>query len=73
MDLHSILIQSAAASTRTTEAGNLVGFDWELVVVRDLLALLDVSLGINDNLFLPVNSDDLGVAVGLQESIQQNE
>lgn len=70
MGFHStlgpVLVQSATASTRTTEARNLVGFNRELIVIRNLLALLDITLGIDDNLFLPVDSDNLGVAVGLK-------
>lgn len=59
------LIQCTPASTRAAQARDLLGFERELVVVRDLLSFLNVSLGINDNLLLPIHRDDLGVTVGL--------
>jgi hypothetical protein len=61
------LVQGAAASSRATETGDLVGLDWELVIVRDFLAFFDISFGIDDNLFLAVDCDNFGVAVGLIE------
>jgi hypothetical protein len=37
--------------------------DWELVIVSNLLAWAEVSFGVNNNLWLVRNLDDLSIAI----------
>ena len=50
---------------RPTKTDDLFLFDGEFVVVSDLLPRLYVSLGVDDNLLVVTDVDDLGVTVGL--------
>ena len=59
------LVEGPPAVLRATEAGDLDVLDGELVVIGDLLIDVDVLLGIDDDLFLRLHRDHLGVAVGL--------
>lgn len=59
------LVEGPPAVLRATEAGDLDVLDGELVVIGDLLIDVDVLLGIDDDLFLRLHCDHLGVAVGL--------
>lgn len=59
------LVEGPPAVLRATEAGDLDVLDGELVVIGDLLIDVDVLLGIDDDLFLRLHRDHLGIAVGL--------
>jgi hypothetical protein len=65
--LKKTLIEEAPAFRRLAEARNLelIGLNWEFVVVSDFLATEYVTLGVNDNLFHRLYGDNLGIAVGL--------
>ena len=60
------LVQGAMAAVGPTQAGDLLVFDGELVVIGDLLADGDGLPGVDDDLLLGLHRDDLSVAVGLR-------
>lgn len=64
--LGRVLVEGPAAILGPTQAGDLVFLQGELVVVRDLLIDADGLLGVDDDLLLRLDGDDLGVAVGLR-------
>ena len=73
MTVSHILVQSARlveiAPTLhgATQTGDLVLLVRELVVVRDLLVHADRLFGVDDDLLLTLQRDDLGVTVGLPD------
>lgn len=62
-----VLIQEASAASRSAVAVQLVVLvlDWELVVVCQLLAAVDLPQREDDDVLAAVHVDDAGVAVGL--------
>ena len=54
----------SAAQTR-----DLFILNGKLVVISDFFIGTDVPFGVDDDLLLVAHSDDLGIAVGLQEKI----
>ena len=65
-------VEGAATSLGAAEAGNLVLLDGELVVVGDFLARVDLLLGEDDNLLLPVHLDHLQGKRGRLSSMDQS-
>lgn len=61
------LVERPPAVLRSTQAGDLVVLQGELVVVGDLLIEGDGLLRVDHNLLLGLYGDDLGVAVWLKE------
>lgn len=45
--------------------------DQYLIVVCQLLSSMYVSLGIDDNVLMPIHGDDLGIAVGFAAVIDE--
>ena len=58
-------IECSPAVGGTAETGNLLLFEWELVVVRDLLVDLDLVLTIDYDLLGALHCNHLGIAVRL--------
>ena len=65
-DNHRELFESPSTVWSSTEAGDLVVFNGELVVISDLLSHRYVSLRVDYNLLKCTKVDHLGIAVGLQ-------
>lgn len=70
---HRGLVEGPPAVLRAAEARDLDVLNGELVVICDLLIDIDVLLRVDDNLFLRLHCDHLGVAVGLRERWQGGE
>lgn len=65
-DVGGALVERSSAVLRSTQTGDFVLLDGELVVVCDLLVHGDGLLGVNDDLLLGLDGDDFRVAVRLK-------
>ena len=61
----AISVERPSTVWSSTEAGDLVIFDGELVIVGDLLSHCYVSLRVDHNLLQGTKIDHLGIAIGL--------
>ena len=59
------LIECPSTVWSSTEAGDLVVFDGELVIIGDLLSHRYVSLRVDHNLLQGTKIDHFGIAIGL--------
>ena len=66
-------VQGASTTSRSAVAGNFVVLEREFVVVRDFLVDFDVPPGVDDDLFLRLNGDDLCTAVRLKHAAIQTQ
>ena len=65
--LHYTSVQGAAAAICSTQTRNLCLLNGKLVVVRDLFVDADRLPGVYHDLLLRLHSDDLCIAVRLQD------
>ena len=58
------LIKSSSTVWSLAQTRDLLYLNRKFVVIRDFFCSLDVTLGVEDNLLLETNINDLGVTVG---------
>ncbi len=67
----TLLVEGSSAVLCATQTWDFVLFNWELVIIRDLLVHTDRLLGVYDYLLLGLDGDHFGVAVGLRERMHE--
>lgn len=66
-------IQGSTATRRPAQALDLLLLVMELVIIRDLFVLEDLSLRVNHDLLRALNGDDFCIAVRLEREKEKND